>query len=104
GVAVYEHAWETGVLPGAAPHGAPLSDSGWIEHREGCLHLRARTESFADGATLYRELTEDAAGRLVRGRFFDTRSDGERLGFRPEGRLPDAVAFAPAGRALAASR
>ena len=103
-VASYEKAWESGVLPGASSHGAAQSDSGWTDRREGCLLVTARTQTFADGTTIYRELTSDAAGHLVRVRFYDTHSDSARQGFRLDGSLPASLAFAPTstGSTLAA--
>ena len=103
-VASYQRAWETGVLPGASSHGAAQSDSGWTDRREGCLLVTARTQVFADGTTIYRELTSDAAGHLVRVRFYDTHADSARQGFRLDGSLPASLAFAPtsSGSTLAA--
>jgi hypothetical protein len=103
-VASYERAWDTGVLPGASSHGAAQSDSGWTDRREGCLTVTARTQTFADGTTIYRELTTDAAGHLVRVRFYDTHADSARQGFRLDGSLPTSLAFAPtsSGSTLAA--
>src|SRR5438128_2175258 len=106
GVAAYEHAWDTGVLPGAQSHGAPMRDSGWTGQREGSLQVSARTQSYADGTTIYRELAADGAGHLVRIRFYDTHMDGTRQGFRLDGTLPGSVAFGSsgAGGALSAHR
>ena len=103
-VASYEKAWESGVLPGASSHGAAQSDSGWSDRREGCLRVTARTQTFTDGTTIYRELTSDAAGHLVRVRFYDTHADNARQGFRLDGSLPASLAFAPtsSGSTLAA--
>jgi len=105
-VQVYEHTWETGVLPGASSHGQVVRDSGWIAHRDGELKVSARTQVFADGTAIYREVTADASGHLVRVRFYDTHADGSRQGFRLDGTLPDSVAFAPAplGGTLSAAR
>jgi hypothetical protein len=106
GVQTYEHVWETGVLPGASSHGQVVRDSGWIAHRDGELRVNARTQVFADGTAIYREVTADSSGHLVRVRFYDTHSDGSRQGFRLDGTLPDGVAFAPAplGGTLSAAR
>jgi hypothetical protein len=106
GVQPYEQAWESGVLPGASSHGAVVQDSGWASHRDGERTINARTQLFADGTAIYRELTADATGHLVRVRFYDTHSDGTRQGFRLDGTLPSSLAFAPAplGGTLSAAR
>jgi hypothetical protein len=103
GLAVCERAWDTGVMPGGQAHGQAVRDSGWTVARQGELQITSRTQEFADGTTIYRELSANASGQLVRVRFFDTHADGARQGFRVDGPVPNAVAFAPATtRTLAA--
>jgi hypothetical protein len=93
-VTMYEHVWETGVMPGATSHGVPVRDSGWTAHRQGELQVSSRTQVFADGTSIFREVSMDAGGHLVRVRFYDTHADGARQGFRLDGTLPNSVAFA----------
>lgn len=104
GVVSCRQAWEIGVMPGARSHGAPVRDSGWAAQREGTFSVTSRTQLFADGTTIFRELTSDASGHLVRIRFHDTHSDGRRQGFRVDGHLSDPVAFGvvPIGGILSA--
>jgi hypothetical protein len=102
--AAYERAWETGVLPGASSHGAAISDTGWTSSSDGSQRITGRTQTFADGTVIYRELTTDIAGHLTRVRFYDTHADGARQGFRVDGTMPDSLAFVSAGRTLATAK
>lgn len=99
-----EQAWSTGVMPGAQAHGQAVRDSGWTVAQKGQLQISSRTQEFADGTTVYRELSADASGHLVRVRFYDTHADGARQGFRVDGPLPDEIAFAGASSTLATAK
>ena len=102
--AAYERAWDTGVLPGASSHGAAISDTGWTSTSDGSQRITGRTQTFADGTIIYRELTTDSAGHLTRVRFYDTHADGARQGFRLDGTMPESLAFVSAGRTLATAK
>lgn len=99
-----ERAWSTGVMPGAQAHGQAVRDSGWTVTRQGQLQISSRTQEFADGTIIYRELSADASGHLIRVRFYDTHADGARQGFRVDGPLPDEIAFAGASSTLATAK
>lgn len=93
-----ERAWAAGTLAVAEAHGALVR-----EQRSEGVDARGKTvrvtQYFADGTTVYRELTMAPCGDILRIRLYDTHADGSRSGFRVDGnlhpwQLPAAIAAA----------